>query len=85
MRPICDFDHDLMSDFDNKLHRPINKFAAVNIEDEVSIGAHSVIFKGVRIGKASVIAAGAVVPCDMPVGVVVGSISAMILKIINKN
>jgi maltose O-acetyltransferase len=36
------------------------------IEDEVWIGAHSIILPGVRIGKNSVVAAGSVVTRDVP-------------------
>jgi len=81
---ICDFDHDLTSNLEQKYHRPITKFSAVNIEDEVWIGAHSVILKGVRIGRASVVAAGSVVNCDVPAGVVVGGVPAKIIKLIGK-
>ncbi|MDY4635687.1 MAG: acyltransferase [Candidatus Limivicinus sp.] len=38
----------------------------VIIEDDVWIGMRAIILKGVRIGKGSVVAAGAVVPCDVP-------------------
>ncbi len=38
----------------------------VVIEDEVLIGANAVILEGVRVGKGSVVAAGAVVTRDVP-------------------
>lgn len=52
----------------------------VIIEDDVLIGANAVVIEGVRIGKGSVVAAGAVVIEDVPENVVVGGIPARILK-----
>ena len=40
--------------------------ASVIIEDDVRIGANSVLLAGVRIGKGAVIAAGSVVSLDVP-------------------
>lgn len=40
--------------------------ASVIIEDDVRIGANSVVLAGVRIGKGAVIAAGSVVSLDVP-------------------
>jgi maltose O-acetyltransferase len=40
--------------------------AAVEIEDEVWIGIRATVLKGVRIGRRSVIGAGAVVTSDIP-------------------
>ena len=53
----------------------------VVIEDDVVIGANVVVIEGVRVGKESVIAAGAVVTQDVPEGVVVGGTPARILKV----
>ncbi|MCL1990407.1 MAG: 2,3,4,5-tetrahydropyridine-2,6-dicarboxylate N-acetyltransferase [Defluviitaleaceae bacterium] len=53
----------------------------VVIEDDVVIGANAVVIEGVRIGKGSVVAAGAVVTEDVPEGVVVGGTPARILKV----
>ena len=52
----------------------------VVIEDDVVIGANAVVIEGVRIGKGSVVAAGAVVIADVPENVVVGGTPARILK-----
>lgn len=52
----------------------------VIIEDDVLIGANSVILEGVRIGKGSVVAAGSVVTKDVPPGVVVAGSPARIIK-----
>ena len=50
------------------------------VEDDVLIGANSVILEGVRIGKGSVVAAGSVVTADVPEGVVVAGSPAKIIK-----
>ncbi len=52
----------------------------VIIEDNVVIGANAVIIEGVRIGKGSVVGAGAIVLKDVPAGVVVGGNPAVIIK-----
>jgi len=53
----------------------------VVIEDDVVIGANAVVIEGVRVGRNSVVAAGAVVTQDVPEGVVVGGTPARILKV----
>ncbi|MBP1039688.1 2,3,4,5-tetrahydropyridine-2,6-dicarboxylate N-acetyltransferase [Vagococcus sp. BWB3-3] len=55
--------------------------APVVIEDDVLIGANAVIVEGVRVGKGSVVAAGAIVLEDVPENVVVGGVPARILKV----
>lgn len=45
---------------------------AVEIGDDVFVGARVIILKGVNIGTGSVIAAGSVVTRDVPAGVVAG-------------
>ncbi len=52
----------------------------VVIEDDVVIGANAVVIEGVRVGKGSVVAAGAVVIEDVPEGVVVAGIPARVIK-----
>jgi acetyltransferase-like isoleucine patch superfamily enzyme len=48
--------------------------AAVFIEDDVFIGARSIILKGVTIGRGSLVAAGAVISRDVPqYGIVAGN------------
>lgn len=42
----------------------------VIVEDDASIGAGAIILPGVRIGKGSFVAAGAVVGDDVPAGLV---------------
>lgn len=52
----------------------------VIIEDDCWIGAASTILAGVRIGKGSIVAAGAVVTKDVPPFSIVGGVPARILK-----
>ena len=54
--------------------------APVIIEDDVWLGANSTILKGVKIGKGSVVGAGAVVTRDVPQYVVVAGVPARIIK-----
>jgi acetyltransferase-like isoleucine patch superfamily enzyme len=42
--------------------------AAVRIEDEVFIGAHATILKGVTVGRGAVVGAGSVVAKNIPAG-----------------
>ena len=52
----------------------------VIVEDNVLIGANAVLIEGVRVGKNSVVAAGAVVVEDVPENVVVAGCPAKIIK-----
>ena len=52
----------------------------VVIEDDVLIGANAVILEGVRVGRDSVVAAGAVVTKDVPPGSVVAGQPARVIK-----
>ena len=52
------------------------------IEDDVWIGANAVVLPGVRIGRHSVVAAGAVVTRDVPSGSLVAGVPATVRKII---
>ena len=62
------------------------KTAPVNIEDNVFIGAHSIILKGVRIGKNSVVGAGSVVTKSIPDNEIwAGNPAKFIKKLENKN
>jgi acetyltransferase-like isoleucine patch superfamily enzyme len=54
--------------------------APVMIEDDVFIGMHSLILKGVTIGKGSVVGAGSVVSRDVPAGVVVAGNPARVVR-----
>lgn len=48
---------------------PEGKFTVI-VEDDVTIGASAIILPGVRLGKGSFVAAGAVVGDDVPAGLV---------------
>lgn len=52
----------------------------VVVEDDVLIGANAVVIEGVRIGKGSVVAAGAIVIEDVPAGMVVAGCPARVIK-----
>lgn len=52
----------------------------VVIEDDVWLGANSVILKGVTIGRGSIIASGAVVTKSIPPYSIVGGVPAKVLK-----
>jgi tetrahydrodipicolinate N-acetyltransferase len=56
----------------------------VIIEDDVVVGANAVILEGVRVGKGSVVAAGAIVIDDVPENVVVAGTPARIIKKIDE-
>lgn len=63
---------------------PINEedIAPVVIEDDVWIGAHSVILKGVTVGKGAVVAMGSIVSKDVPPMTVVAGNPARVVKTI---
>ena len=56
----------------------VGLFAA--LEDDVVVGANAVVLEGVRVGKGSVVAAGAIVTENVPEGVVVAGTPARIIK-----
>lgn len=56
----------------------------VIIEDDVVVGANAVILEGVRVGKGSVVAAGAVVVDDVPANSVVAGTPAKVIKQIDE-
>lgn len=66
------------------VERPIKEQGVVRdgvvIEDDCWIGSNVAILAGVRIGRGSVVAAGAVVTKDVPPGAVVGGVPARILR-----
>lgn len=56
------------------------RHAPVVIEDDVFVGMNSLILKGVRLGRGSVVGAGSVVVKDVPAGVVVAGNPARVVK-----
>lgn len=67
------------------VERPIKEQGVVRdgvvIEDDCWIGANVAILAGVRIGRGSVVAAGAVVTKDVPPQSIVGGVPARILRV----
>ena len=59
--------------------------APVTIEDNVFIGARSIINKGVTIGRCSMIAAGSVVVKDIPANCIAGGNPCKVIKYITDN
>jgi acetyltransferase-like isoleucine patch superfamily enzyme len=53
------------------------------IEDDVWLGSNCVVTDGVRVGKGSVVAAGAVVTKDVPPHSVVGGVPAKVIRTID--
>jgi UDP-2-acetamido-3-amino-2,3-dideoxy-glucuronate N-acetyltransferase len=63
----------------NDPYPPSGKMVGVTIEDGAVIGGGAVIKAGVRVGKKSVVAMGAVVTKDVPPGVVVLGVPARVV------
>ncbi len=58
---------------------PLDAVGPIVIEDDVFVGYGAIVLPGVRIGRRSVVAAGAVVTRDVPPGSVVGGVPARVL------
>jgi maltose O-acetyltransferase len=69
----------------NENGRRPNIIKPIIIEDFVWIGARAVILQGVKIGKGSIIAAGAVVTKDVPANSIVGGVPAKLIKTIDNS
>jgi len=61
------------------MNRQPNQPAAILISDDVWVGAHSVILKGVHVGHGAIIAAGSVVRENVPSFTIVGGVPAKII------
>ena len=62
----------------------IGTSAPITLEENVWIGANSVVCGGVTIGKGSVIGAGSVVTHDIPAGVVAAGVPAKVIRPISE-
>lgn len=69
-------------DLDPKNNRK-NHYLPIKIGSHVWIGSNATVLPGVTIGDWAVVAAGAVVTCDVPAMTVVGGIPAKVLKMIS--
>ncbi len=56
------------------------KSGAIELGNDVWLGAHALVLPGVKVGAGSVIAAGSVVLEDVPAGVVAGGVPARVLR-----
>ena len=59
------------------------KFAPIIIEDDVWIGAHSIVLKGVTIGARSIIGAGSVVTKSIPADCIAAGNPCKVIRTIN--
>lgn len=78
----CDISWDctIMDRDYHKLNSDTETLKEVKISDNVWIGCHSVILKGVTIGEGAVIASGSVVTKDVPPYTLVGGNPAKVIK-----
>jgi acetyltransferase-like isoleucine patch superfamily enzyme len=72
-------DH-VFDDLDTPISQQPIRTRGITIEDDVWIGGGAIVLDGVRIGRHSVVAAGAVVTRDVPPFSVVGGVPAKIIK-----
>lgn len=77
---IYDTDFHSLDVGERKVKSETVKTSPVRIEDNVFIGAHSIILKGVTIGQNSIVAAGSVVTKDVPSNQVWGGNPAKLIR-----
>ena len=58
----------------------VGKSKPISIESDVWLGARCMVFKGVRVGKGSVLAAGSIVTRDIPPGVLAAGAPATVVR-----
>jgi len=68
---------------DPRLADSATAVAPVVIEDDVFVGMHAIVLKGVTIGRGAVIAAGSLVTRDVPPGAIAGGVPARVLGRVN--
>jgi acetyltransferase-like isoleucine patch superfamily enzyme len=68
------------SDPDVPIHRQGVSAVGITIEDDVWVGANVTLLDGVRVGTGSIIAAGAVLTCDVEPFTIVGGVPARLIK-----
>ena len=57
----------------------------VRIEDDVFIGARSIVLKGVTIGAGSVVGAGSLVTSDIPMNTVAAGVPAKVIRLLRSD
>jgi acetyltransferase-like isoleucine patch superfamily enzyme len=61
-------------------HQSLHSKGPIIVEDDVWLGVGVTVLSGVRIGKGSVVGAGAVVTHDVPEGAIVAGVPARVIK-----
>lgn len=77
---ITDTDAHPMDYMDRRTSNEGTKSAPIVIEDDVWVGAHSIILKGVTIGARSIIGAGSVVTKSIPADCVAAGNPCRVIK-----
>lgn len=83
MGPQCMFitnDHDIPPPFRTFDQAPATS-RAITVEDDVFLGARTIVLPGVRIGRGAAVGAGSVVTRDLPAGAVAAGVPARVLRI----
>jgi acetyltransferase-like isoleucine patch superfamily enzyme len=75
--------HSIDTDFKSCRLNLGDRGSAITIEDDVWIGADTLVLPGVTIGRGSVIAAGSLVSKDIPPNVIAMGRPAKVIKVIN--
>lgn len=77
---VTDSDHHPVDYLERRKAGGKIKTAPIIIEDDVWVGMNATILKGVRIGRGSVVAAGAVVTRDVPPLSIVAGVPARVIR-----